>query len=59
MSSPGSARIVQVALVKIFPNGEIEQWESLVNPEQPIPEAATTDEVFVTFQGRHLDAVTA
>ena len=50
--SPGSARIVQVALVKIFPNGEIEQWESLVNPEQPIPEAATTDEVFVTFQGR-------
>ena len=39
--SPGSARIVQIALVKILPNGKIEQWEALVNPERPIPVAAT------------------
>ena len=30
-------RVVQIALVKLFPDGRIEEYESLVNPEMPIP----------------------
>ena len=39
---PGRDRIVQVAAASIFPDGNVSTWSSLVNPEQPIPPAATT-----------------
>jgi DNA polymerase-3 subunit epsilon len=34
-------RIVQIAAATIFPAGVVTTWSSLVNPEQPIPAAAT------------------
>ena len=34
-------RIVQMAAASIFPDGRVTTWSSLVNPEQPIPAAAT------------------
>lgn len=34
-------RIVQIALIRVEPDGERTDWESLVNPEQPIPPEAT------------------
>jgi DNA polymerase-3 subunit epsilon len=34
-------RIVQMAAASIFPDGRVTTWSSLVNPEQPIPSAAT------------------
>jgi DNA polymerase-3 subunit epsilon len=30
-------RVVQIALVKLHPDGRREEWERLVNPEMPIP----------------------
>lgn len=30
-------RIVQIATARVFPDGRVETWSSLVNPEQPIP----------------------
>ncbi|MDM7914436.1 MAG: 3'-5' exonuclease, partial [Candidatus Eisenbacteria bacterium] len=33
-------RIVQIALVKLYPDGRREEFESLVNPEMPIPREA-------------------
>src|SRR3970040_1043094 len=38
---PGRDRIVQIAVASIFPDGRVTTWSSLVNPEQPIPPAAT------------------
>ena len=38
---PGHDRIVQIAAASIFPDGSASTWSSLVNPEQPIPPAAT------------------
>ena len=38
---PGHDRIVQIAAASIFPDGSVSTWSSLVNPEQPIPPAAT------------------
>lgn len=38
---PGHDRIVQIAAASIFPDGQVTTWSSLVNPEQPIPRAAT------------------
>jgi DNA polymerase-3 subunit epsilon len=32
-----SDRIVQIALTRITPDGALTEWDSLVNPEQPIP----------------------
>ncbi|MBP9161368.1 MAG: 3'-5' exonuclease [Flavobacteriales bacterium] len=37
----GQDRIVQVAVVRILPDGSREKWQSLVNPEMPIPAEAT------------------
>lgn len=34
-------RIVQMAAARIFPDGRVTTWSSLVNPEQPIPPVAT------------------
>jgi DNA polymerase-3 subunit epsilon len=34
-------RIVQIALIRVEPDGARDEWESLVNPECPIPAAAT------------------
>ena len=34
-------RIVQMAAARIFPDGRVTTWSSLVNPEQPIPSEAT------------------
>ena len=31
-------RIIQIGIVKIFPNGETENYKVLVNPEMKIPE---------------------
>ena len=31
-------RIIQIGIVKIFPNGETENYKALVNPEMKIPE---------------------
>ena len=38
---PGHDRIVQIATAKIFPDGTVSSWASLVNPEQPIPTETT------------------
>ena len=38
---PGQDRIVQIAVATIAPDGTVSTWSSLVNPEQPIPPAAT------------------
>jgi DNA polymerase-3 subunit epsilon len=35
-------RIVQMATARVFPDGRLETWSSIVNPEQPIP-AETTE----------------
>ncbi|MCH7750278.1 MAG: 3'-5' exonuclease [Acidobacteria bacterium] len=37
---PGHDRIVQIAAASIFPDGTVSTWSSLVNPEQPMPQAA-------------------
>lgn len=37
----GSDRIVEISLVKLFPNGDKESKTWRVNPEMPIPQAAT------------------
>jgi DNA polymerase-3 subunit epsilon len=37
----GRDRIVQVAIVRLMPDGTREKWQSLVNPEMPIPPEAT------------------
>ena len=37
----GQDRIVQIAAASIFPDGRVSTWSSLVNPERPIPPAAT------------------
>jgi len=34
-------RIVQIGLIRVEPDGERTAWESLVNPEQPIPPEST------------------
>lgn len=34
-------RIVQIAAAKVFPDGRVTTWSSLVNPEQPIPAETT------------------
>ena len=34
-------RIVQMATARIFPDGRVETWSSIVNPEQPIPAETT------------------
>jgi DNA polymerase III subunit epsilon len=38
---PGQDRIVQIATAKVFPDGAVATWSSLVNPEQPIPAETT------------------
>jgi DNA polymerase III subunit epsilon len=38
---PGQDRIVQIAVARIFPDGRVTTWSSLVNPGRPIPPAAT------------------
>lgn len=35
--NPNRDRIVQIGIVKLKPNGETKEWESLVNPGIPIP----------------------
>lgn len=37
----GQDRIVQIAVVRLMPDGTREQWQSLVDPEMPIPAEAT------------------
>ncbi len=37
----GSDRIIEIAIVKILPNGEKQQKRKLINPEMPIPADAT------------------
>ena len=37
----GRDRIVQIAVVRLMPDGTREKWQSLVNPEMPIPPEAT------------------
>ena len=39
--TPQRDRIVQIAIVKIFPDGKIEEASRKLNPEMPIPPAAT------------------
>ena len=34
-------RIVQMATARVFPDGRVETWASIVNPEQPIPVETT------------------
>src|SRR5476649_1058189 len=34
-------RIVQMATGRVFPDGRVETWASIVNPEQPIPAETT------------------
>lgn len=38
---PGHDRIVQIATAKVFPDGTVSSWASLVNPERPIPAETT------------------
>jgi len=37
----GRDRIIQIGIVRMLPNGERERYQSLVNPEMPIPAEAT------------------
>lgn len=37
----GKDRIVQVGVVRVLPDGTRESWQTLVNPEMPIPPEAT------------------
>lgn len=37
----GKDRIVQIAVMRLMPDGERIRWQSLVNPEMPIPAEAT------------------
>lgn len=37
----GKDRIVQIGIVRLLPNGERERYQTLVNPEMPIPAEAT------------------
>ncbi len=39
-ADPSVDRVVQIALVRLHPNGAAEEFESLVNPGMPIPEEA-------------------
>ena len=34
---PNVDRICQIGVIKLYPNGEIKEWESLINPGIPIP----------------------
>jgi len=34
-------RIVQIAMIRVEPDGARDEWETLVNPEQPIPPGAS------------------
>lgn len=36
-----SDRIVQFAAVKLYPDGRVTEWQTLVNPKRPVPEGAT------------------
>lgn len=38
---PDNDRIVQVAMIRVEPDGSRRTWETLVNPQRPIPPAAT------------------
>lgn len=38
---PDRDRIVELAVLKVLPGGEVREFESLVNPEEPIPAEAT------------------
>jgi DNA polymerase-3 subunit epsilon len=40
-SNPATARIVQIGIIQIHPDGAQTRWSSLVNPECPIPAEAT------------------
>lgn len=40
-AEPTTARIVQLAVVRLHPHGLRDTYETLVNPEEPIPPAAT------------------
>ena len=40
-ADPGVDRVVQLALIKLHPDGRIEEYERLVNPGVPIPADAT------------------
>ena len=42
---PGHDRIVQMATARIFPDGRVSTWSSLVNPERSIPPAVTASMV--------------
>jgi DNA polymerase-3 subunit epsilon len=49
-TSPKKDRVVEIAALKIYPDQSEEEFESLVNPEMPIPEPASrvhgiTDEI--------------
>ncbi|MFZ4713465.1 MAG: PolC-type DNA polymerase III [Bacteriovoracaceae bacterium] len=39
--SPVCDRIIEIAAVKLFPNGQIATYETLINPEIPIPAKTT------------------
>jgi DNA polymerase III subunit epsilon len=52
----GKDRIVQVGIVRLMPSGERERYQTLVNPEMPIPAEATAvhgiSDIDVTFAPR-------
>jgi DNA polymerase-3 subunit epsilon len=39
--SPKIDRIIQVAIIKIYPDGKTTEWETLINPGEPIPPEST------------------
>ena len=36
-TNPETDRIVQIGIIKLYPDGKKTEWETLVNPEMPIP----------------------
>lgn len=55
----GRDRIVQIGVVRVLPDGSRERWQTLVNPEIPIPPEATAvhgiSDLDVTFAPRLQD----
>lgn len=38
---PKKDRIVELAVVKLYPDGKVTEWDTLINPEMPIPAEAS------------------
>lgn len=40
-TAPKIDRVIQVGIIKIYPDGKVTEWKSLINPGEPIPPSST------------------